>query len=200
MADRYPARKPGARLSRDDHEWLAKVARREHTSAHAVMNHALLFFRYWHEHGRKTLNEALELIGRVDEEYQRQTRRRRYFEREYRMQSRLLHSVRRACEKQLWEERSIRRKYENKLREERTLRRACEKQLLCQQSHQQDTKGPRPSYGGTPYGPTVAKLLALAVCSESDGEAETAFEKARALHRLAIDSAASTWVQRHVPN
>ena len=32
------------------------------------------------------------------------------------------------------------------------------------------------------YSPTVARLLALAVCSESDGEAKAAFTKARTLY------------------
>lgn len=196
MADGYPAPKPGVRLSRDDHEWFAKIARREHTSIEAVVNHALWFFRYWHGKGRKTLNEALELIDRLDEHYQEQARRQRYFERECEMQSRLLHDMRREYEERLWQERRIRRKYEIKLQQERILRRACEKRLQGQQSHhEQDAR----SYRDALYGPTVAKLLALAVCTESDGEAETAFEKARVLHRLAVDSVASTWVQRHGP-
>jgi hypothetical protein len=34
------------------------------------------------------------------------------------------------------------------------------------------------------YSPTVARLLAVAVCSESDGEAKAAFAKARTLYRV----------------
>lgn len=197
MADRYPAPKPDVRLSRDDHAWLAKVARREHTSVQSVVDHALWCFRYWHGKGQGVLNEALDMLDRLDEEYQKLTRRQRYFEREYRMQSRRLHDMRREYEKQLWQERRIRRKSEIKLRQERTLRGAYEKRLRGPQSHHEQDAQPYPD---APYGPTVAKLLALAVCTESDGEAETAFEKARALHRLAADSAASTWVQRYADN
>lgn len=119
MADGYRAAKPGVRLSRDDREWLAKFARREHTSVQAVVNHALWCFRYWQGKGKKTLHEALDLIDRLDEEYQRQTRRRRYFERECQVQSRLLHDMRREYETQLGQERRIRRRYEIRLRQGR---------------------------------------------------------------------------------
>jgi hypothetical protein len=80
--------------------------------------------------------------------------------------------MRRAYEKQLCRERHIRREYEEQLRRQRD-------------RYEQEEKVATQSPNGAPYDPTVAKLLTLAVSSDSDGEAKAAFEKARKLHRLA---------------
>lgn len=185
MTDRYYAPPPGVRLSRDDHEWLTKLAMHEGTSVQTVVDHAVWFLRYWQATGKKAVRQSLEIIELLGCEYQKQAVRQRYFQREYQMQSRRLHNMRRAYEKQLWQERVMRRRYESQLRQERSMRRAYEEQLRRQRScyegqEEATTQSPRDA----PYGPTVAKLLALAVCSESVGEAKAAFEKARSLHRL----------------
>lgn len=139
---------------------------------------ALWFRRYWEAKGRKTFEEALGIIALLWREYPKQVQRRRYFEREYQLQSRRLHNMRRAYEKQVWQERGLRRACEKQLRQGRSMRHPYESQLRCQRSYYEQEEAP--------YGPTVAKLLALAVCSDSDGEAKAAFEKARALHRLVV--------------
>lgn len=186
MADKYYAPRADVRLSRDDREWLVRFARHEDTSVQAVVDHALWFFCYWQGKGKKAFKEALEIIDLLCCAYQEQVRRRRYFEREYRVQLRRLHDMRRAYEERLWQERSIRRVHESQLRQERSMRCACEEQLQRQRSYSvEEERATAQPHRDAPYGPTVARLLALAVCSDSDGEATAAFEKARALHRLA---------------
>jgi hypothetical protein len=172
MADRYYAPPPGVRLSREDYKWLARFARQEATSVQAVVDNAVWFFRYWQAEGKKAFEEALESIVFLSCEYHKQVRRQRYFHREYQIQARRLHNMRRAHQKQL--------------RQERNMRRAYEKQLQCQRDYcERLVRAAAEPHRDALYGPTVAKLLALAVSSESDGEARAALEKARALHRLA---------------
>lgn len=103
-------------------------------------------------------------------EYQKQARRQYWLKRECQVQSRRLHEQRRAYQKRLWQERN--------------LRRACERQLRDARScgERRATAAPEANRDAL-YSPTVARLLALAVCSESDGEAKAAFTKARTLYR-----------------
>jgi hypothetical protein len=136
------------------------------------MDHAVWFLRCWQTKGKKAVTGALEAIDFLCCEYQKQVQCRRYFEHAYQMQSRRLHNMRRAYEKQLCRERNIRRECEEQLQRQR--RRYEQEEKVTVQSHNE-----------APCGPTVAKLLALAICSDSDGEARAAFEKARKLHRLA---------------
>ena len=172
MADRSYGPPPSARLSRDDHEWITKFARQEDISVQAAVDHAVWLLRCWQTKGKNAVTQALDAIDLLCCEYQKQVQRRRYFERAYQMQSRQLHNMRRAYEKQLCRERNIRREYEEQLQRQRN-------------RYEQEEKVTVQSHNEPPYGPTVAKLLALAVCSGSDGEAKAAFEKTRKLHRLA---------------
>ncbi len=171
MADRSYASPLSARLPRDDHEWVTKFARQEDISVQAAVEHAVWLLRCWQTKGKNAVTEALEAIDLLCSEYQKQVQCRRYFERAYQIQSRQLHNMRRAYEKQLCRERDIRCEYEEQLQRQRD-RYEQEKEVTAQ------------SHNEAPYGPTVAKLLALAACSDSDGEAKEAFEKARKLHRL----------------
>lgn len=194
MADTYHAPPPSSGLSRDDPEGPARSVRQEEdntgiadTSIQAIADRALWVFCHWNTKRKMAAREALAIINLLSSEYQKQVRRRRYFEREYQVQSRHLHNMRREYEQKLAQERSMRRKYESQLRQERSMRRAYEKQLQRQRSHdEQKEMSTAQSRRDTPYGPKVAKLLALAVCSESDGEAKAAFKKARTLHRPAV--------------
>ena len=169
MAVRYPASSLSACLSQEDLEWLAEFARHEDVSVPALVSEAVWHFRYWQEKGKKAIAEVLKLIDLADRDYERQVRRRHYFQREYESQSRRLHNMRRAYEKQL--------------RQERSLRSAYEKQLRRQHDYYERQSGVAEAFRDALYGPTVATLLALAICSESDGEAKAAFAKARALYR-----------------
>jgi hypothetical protein len=105
-------------------------------------------------------------------EYQKQVGRQRYFQCEYQMQSRRLHNQRRAYQRQLQRQRDC---YERQARAA--------------------TEANRDAL----YSPTVARLLAVAVCSESDGEAKAAFTKARMLYRIrALSHAPSAgWDEGH---
>lgn len=173
MAGRPYAPSPSVRLPRDDHEWVTKFARQEGISVQAAVDHAVWLLRCWQTQGKNAVAEALEAIDLLHCEYQKQVQCRRYFERAYEEQSRQLHNMRRAYEKQLWQERSIRRVYEKQRQRGR---------------HEQEEKVTVESHNEASYGTTVAKLLALAVCSDSDGEAKAAFEKARRLNRLQLNS------------
>ena len=158
MADRSYAPPPSARLARDDHEWVTKFARQEDISVQAAVDHAVWLLRWWQTKGKNAVTETLAAVDLMCCEYQKQSRQ--------------LHIMRRAYEKQLCRERNIRREYEEQLQRQRN-------------RYEQEEKVTVQSHNEPPYGPTVAKLLALAVCSGSDGEAKAAFEKARKLHRLA---------------
>ena len=110
-------------------------------------------------------------------------------ERKVRVQSRRLHDVLRDERHRRWEqetqlrdERKLRIECENQLRDERNRRAECEKQLRGKRDAYGRLAGAGASYGDAPYDPMVAKLVALAIYSESDGEATAAFAKARSLH------------------
>jgi hypothetical protein len=182
MADRYGGAELGVRLSRDDHEWLATVARKENISAPLLVSYAVWYFRYWQEKGSKALENIIDSMYRA---YQDQARRQRHMQQEHQKQLRRERNLRRASERQLRHERNMRRVYEIRLRNERARRRAHEKQPRQERDHygQRATAGTA-AQGGLLYGPKVARLLDLAVCSDSDGEATAALAKARALRRL----------------
>jgi hypothetical protein len=172
MADRSYVPPPSVRLARSDREWVTKFARQQDASVQAAVDHAVWLLRYWQIKGKKAVAEALEAIDLLRCEYQKQVERQRYFERAYQVQSRQLQKMRDAYEKELRWERTLRREYEEQLQRQRG-------------RYEQEEKVAVRSYNEAPYGPKVGKLLTLAVCSHSDGEAKAAFEKARKLHRLA---------------
>lgn len=187
MADRHRASPLSVRLSQQDHDWLVQRARDEDVSVRALIELAVQHFRYWQRGGEKALKEALEIFEAERRGLEDERRRRLYFQREYGMQSRRLHDMLRderhlrwEQEKQLRDERDLRAEYENQLRDERNLRAKREKQLRDERERQARAAKP---YRNALYGPTVAKLLNLAIRSESDAEAMAAFSKARALHR-----------------
>jgi len=183
MADRHPTQPLTVRLSPEDHEWLAKLAKNEGTSPHTVVKRAVRFFRFWQ--ANENIVEAASMAAYCLREYQKQVRRQCRLKREYQVQSRRLHEQRRAYQKRLWQEQNLLRAYQRRLWDEQNLRHAYERQLQRQRScgERQATAATETNRDAL-YSPTVAKLLALAVCSESDGEAEAAFTKARTLYRL----------------
>ena len=185
MADRHLAPSLSVRLSPEDHEWLAKRAKHEGTSPHTLVKRAVRFFRFWQSN--ENIVEAALTAAYVLREYQKQVGRQRYFQSEYQMQSRRLHNQRRAYQRRLWNEQNLRRAYQRRLWDEQNLRRACERRL--QRQHGCDERQARAATEAdrdAPYSPTVARLLALAVCSESDDEAKAAFTKARTLYRIRV--------------
>ncbi len=166
-----------ARLLREDREWLVKFAWHEGVSARVLVNEAVHYFRNWQEKGKPALKELLETIDCACAEYEDQMRRLDYFKREYESQSRRLHNMR--------------REYEKQLRRERDLRRACEQQIRRHSDHyEQPVSAAAEADLNALFSSKVAKLLALAVCSESDGEATAAFAKARAFYHLRASSLA----------
>jgi len=210
MADSHRACSMRVHFGYEDHEWLSELAQDEAVSMHALVKRAVRHFRHWHEEGEKALEDALEIFeaersGREDER-----RRRLYFQREYELQSRRLHhqlrnernlrakveyqlrnerNLRAEREKQLHDERNLRAKVEYQLRNERNLRAEREKQLHDEHEHHERLAR---ACSNLPFSPTVARLLTLAVRSDSDAEAMTAVGKARALHRKEQDSASVT--------
>jgi hypothetical protein len=207
MADRHLAPPLSICLSPEDHEWLAQLAKHEGASPHTVINRAVRFFRFWHTN--ENIVEAALTAAYFLREYQKQVGRRRYFQCEYQVQSRRLHDQRRAYQKRLLNEQNLRNACEKQLLNEQNLRRACEKRLLNEQNlrraYQRRLRRQRDRYERQAraaaeanrdalYSPTVARLLAVAVCSESDGEAKAAFTKARTLYRI---RALSQGHQRH---
>ena len=197
MADRHLAPPLSICLSPEDHEWLAQLAKHEGASPHTVINRAVRFFRFWHTN--ENIVEAASTAAYLLHEYQKQVGRRRYFQCEYQMQSRRLHNLRRAYQRRLRNEQNLRRAYEKRLRNEQNLRRAYEKRLRNEQNlrrayqrqlqrqrdrYERQTRAATEANRDALYSPTVARLLAVAVCSESDGEAKAAFTKARTLHRI----------------
>jgi hypothetical protein len=82
-------------------------------------------------------------------------------------------------------ERNMRRACEMRLRDEVGRRRAYEKQRQHHRDYYEGrVRAAAGAHAGVLYGPKVARLLDLAVCSDSDGEASAALARARALHRL----------------
>jgi hypothetical protein len=170
MAGRYHATPSNVRLPQQDHEWLARLASHEHTSVQVLVNRAIRHFRSWETYGRETVEEAVQTIEWACGEYEAQLARERSVRLAYEQQLRRERGTRRACERHLQRERDLRRAYEERLRRQR---RRYERQPKAETDTNRDAL----------YGSRVAKLLALAICCQSDGEAETAFAKARLLHR-----------------
>ena len=170
MADRYDGPRLRVRPLQEDHEWLAMFAANEDTSVYVLASRAMWRFRDWQGKSSKALGEALEIIDGMYCASQKQLRRQRYIQRKYQRQLRHEHNLRRAYERQLRNERYMRRGYEIRLRDERGRRRACETQLRRQRDYYE--RQVRAS-AGTPsdmlYDAKVARLLDLAVCSDSDG-------------------------------
>lgn len=194
MGDRHLAPLLSVRLSPEDHEWLATLAKRAGTTPAALVQRAVRFFRFWQ--ANENIVEAASLAAYVQREYEKQARRQRYVQCQYRAQSRRLYNQRRVYQRRLWNEQNLRHAYEKRLRDEQNLRRAYERQLRHQrdcyerqlrrqreyyeQQARQAANAPRDAL----YSPTVARLLALAVCSGSDAEANAAFTRARTLYRI----------------
>jgi hypothetical protein len=212
MADRHLAPPLSICLSPEDHEWLAQLAKHEGASPHTVINRAVRFFRFWHDN--ESIVEAALTAAYFLREYQKQVERRRYFQCEHQMQSRRLHNQRRAyqgrlrneqdlrreCEKRLRDEQNLRHAYEERLRNEQDLRHAYQRQLRRQRDrYVRQARAAAEANRDALYSPTVARLLAVAVCSESDGEAKAAFTKARALYRIRALSHApgAGWDESH---
>lgn len=184
MAGTSSAPALSVRLVREHREWLATIAEQENSSVSALLNRAVWHFRNWQEKGQVILAEVQAAIDVVGCEYEKQARRLRYFEREHRLLLRLQHNLRRAYEKQLWRERALRHAYERQLSRERALRRAYERQLQRQRGSDEWFAAAVAETGRHMLcSLKVARLLALALGSDSDGEARAAFAKARALHR-----------------
>lgn len=162
---------PRARLLPEHREWLVMVAEQEDMSVSALLNRAVWHFRNWQEKGRAALAGVLAAIDDVGCAYEKQARRLCYLERAHRLQLRREHNLRRT--------------YERQLRRERALRRAYEMRLLRQRGWEE---WPAPAVAEISRNALcnlkVAKLLTLAIDSDSDGEATAAFAKARELHRL----------------
>jgi hypothetical protein len=147
-----------------------------------LVGRALRFFRFWQSN--EDIVETALMAAYFLREYQKQAGRRRYFQSEYQMQSRRLHNQQRAYQKRLWDEQNLRRAYQRRLRNEQNLRRAYQRRLQRQREcYERQASAATEATPEAPYSPTVAKLLTLAICSESDGEAKAAFTKARTLHR-----------------
>jgi hypothetical protein len=204
MADRYRASPLRVHLSPEDHEWLAKLAQDEDVSIPTLIKRAVQHFRYWQEEGEEALHEALEIFEAERSGHEVERQRRLYYQRDYELQSRRLHEMLRderhrrwEQEKQLRDERDLRAAYEDQLRDERNLRAAYEDQLrdernlgadreaqLREERDFYERKAGAPATDRyVPNDPTVAKLLTLAIRSESEAEAMAAFAKVRAIHR-----------------
>jgi hypothetical protein len=189
MADRYCASPLSVQLSQEDHGWLAKLAQDEDVSIRALVKGAVQHLRYWQEEGEEALKEALGIFEAERSSREDERRRRLYFQREYQLQSRRLHDVLRDERHRRWEqetrlrdERKLRIECENQLRDERNRRAECEKQLRGERDAYGQQASAAAAYRDAPYDPTITKLLALAIYSESDSEATAAFAKARSLH------------------
>jgi hypothetical protein len=157
------------RLPQEDLKWLARFTRREGISTQALVNHAIRLFRDWEENRRTTSRQVLELVDLVSIEYENQVRQRKYFERAYRLQSRRLHATRRKYQQLLWQERNLRRRQQRQVRAQ-------------QNSTSQAAAAGSNAYRDALQSPTIAKLLSLAMSSESNNEAAAAFAKARVLY------------------
>ncbi len=176
MADSHRASSLRVRLGYEDHEWLAELAQDEAVSIHALVKRAVRHFRYWHEKGEAAIKEALEIFEAERRGHEDERWRRLYFQRECELQSRRLYNMRR-------DERNLRAKCETQLRDERYRRVQRENQLRDERDYYERQARAAEAYKNLLFSATVTKLLTLAIDSESDAEAMTAVEKARALHR-----------------
>lgn len=176
MADRHRGSSRSVRLGYEDHRWLAERAQDEAVSIQALVKRAVRHFRHWQEKGEDALREALEIFEAERSAGAQERRRRRDAQREYAVQSRRLHT-------RLREERDRRARCETQLREERSLRARRERQLRAERDYYAQQARAAQAYRNVLVSATVAKLLTLAIRSESAAEAMTAVEKARVLHR-----------------
>jgi hypothetical protein len=136
---------------------------------------AVQHFRYWQEEGAEALEEALEIFEAERSNADDERRQRQDSQREYQSQSRRRHDMLRDERHRRWEQ-------ESQLRDERNRRIEYEKQLRGDHGDYEQQARAEAAYRSAPYDPTVAKLLGLAIYSESDSEAMAAFAKARSLH------------------
>ena len=186
MADRYSGPGLSTRPRRGDHEWPAGTAKPDDVSVRQLAVRAAWKVRHWQQKGGKTLDEVLDVIIVLYRAYQRQLQRQAYLQRTYQRQLRRERNVRRVYQGQLRDERGRRRACQMRLRDERGRRRACEEQLQRQRVYYEQLKREAAeAHGSALFGARMARLLNLAVCSASEGEATAALAKARALHRLA---------------
>ena len=186
MTDRHSGSRPNIRSPRDDHERPASPASPEDVSVRQLVIRAVWKVRSRQQKGGKTLDEVLDVIAVVYGAYQRQLQCQSYLQRMHQKQLRRERNVRRRYQGQLQNERSRRREYQMRLREERSRRHEYEEQLQHQRKHyERQIRAATEAHVNALYSAKVARLLNLAVCSESDGEATAALAKARALHRLA---------------
>jgi predicted transcriptional regulator len=176
LADRYRDSPRTVRLSYDDHEWLAQLAEDENLSIRIVVKRAVKHFRYWQEQGQEALKETLETFEAERSLHEDELRLRQHYQRKYELNSRRLHDA-------LCDMRSLRAKYESRLGDERNLRAERENRLRDERDYYERQARAAESDQSVSYSPTVAKLLALAIRSDSDAEAMTALAKARAVHR-----------------
>lgn len=157
----------------------------EDASVRLLAVRAVRNLRGWQQQYCRTLDEALDVISLIYRAYQRQLQRQSYLQRTYQKQLRHERNLRRMYQGQLRNERSRRREYQMRLRRERGSRREYEEQLQRQRRHyEQQVRALVEAHGNALYGAKVVRLVNLAVCSESDGEATAALVKARALHRV----------------
>jgi hypothetical protein len=198
MADRDRASSLSVRLGYEAYEWLAKLAQDEGVNIHTLAKRAVQHFRYWQEEGEEALRQALEVFEAERSACENERRRRLYFQRQYELQSRHLYDMLRderhlriAYQNQLRDERNLRIAFQNQLRDERNLRVAYQNQPRDERDYERRAGEAQEHRNGL-YSPTVAKLLTLAIRSESDDEARTAVAKARALHRKEQDSMSDT--------
>ena len=133
-------------------------------------------FRYWQEQGREALVEMLANLEAERSVHEDERRLRRRYQRKYASKSRRLDEV-------LRDMRSLRARYESQLSDERNLRAKRENQLRDERDYYKRQARAAKADRNVLHSPTVAKLLILAIRSDSDAEAMTAFAKARALHR-----------------
>lgn len=186
MADRYGGPRLSVRPWRHDDQWPARVAKPHDVSVRQLAARAVWNVRSWQQQGGRTLDEALDVLNVIYRAYQRQLQRERYLQRTHQRQLRRERNLRRMYQGQLRTELGRRRAYQMRLRHERSRRREYEEQLQCQRLYyEQQMRAAAEAQGNALYGARVARLVNLAVCSESDGEATAALAKARALHRLA---------------
>jgi hypothetical protein len=93
----------------------------------------------------------------------------------------------------LRDERNRRWEQERQLRDERNRRIECEEHLRGGPGDNEGRARSAAAFRDAGYAPTVAKLLALAISSESDSEALAAFTKARSLHHQGSLSYPGLW-------
>jgi hypothetical protein len=79
MANRHLEGPLTVRLSPEDHEWLAKLAKNEGTIPPVAVKRAVRFFRFWQ--ANENIVEAASMAAYFLREYQKQVRCRCWLER-----------------------------------------------------------------------------------------------------------------------